>query len=460
MPTGKRGLISRTRSGLARWLPLLFSLATVVTVHAHDFAFTTYNGAVTITKYTGSGGAVIIPGAIDGLPVTMIRDHAFDHCVSVTGVTIPDSVLGIEDWAFGYCTNLTNITIGKRVTRIGDNAFDNCSGLTSVMIPDRVTRIGAWSFFSCSSLTHVTIGNGLTSVADHAFYNCNSLVTVSFGNRVTTIGSSAFEYGYNLSSVTVPDTVLCIGDSAFASCGMASVTLGNSVTNIRYGAFERCGNLTRVTIPDQVTGLGASAFASCTNLTDVVVGENVASLGDYAFFNCNRLGSVYFRGNAPAVGSDAFFGDTHATVYCLPWAEGWEATLGGRPAQLNPAYSSWRTTDGFPTNGLRDSIDSDGDGVLNWQEFLACVEPTKEADSLAIAAIGSGVASSSNGVAKANVACQVMKNLYLAAWGNTPQGGGADQQTRQTASTDRGLQYADPTCAGATGAAYRITGLP
>ena len=460
MPTGKQVLIRWTRLVVARWLPVPFSLATVVTVHAHDFAYTTNNGALTIAKYTGSGGAVIIPGAINGHPVTTIRDHALDHCGSVTSVTIPGSVSDIGVWAFGYCSNLTNVTIGDGVTHIGDNAFDNCSGLTSVTIPNSVASIGAWSFFACSSLTNVTIGNGVTGVADHAFYNCNSLIKVIIGNRVTMIGDSAFEYGYNLASVTVPDSVLCIGDSAFSSCGMASVTLGNSVTNIRYGAFEHCGNLTCITIPDRVTRLGASAFASCTNLTHAILGENVASLGEYAFFNCERLASVYFRGNAPAVGSDAFFGDTHATVYCFPWAVGWNATFGGRSTQLNPAYASWRTAYGFPTNGLGSSIDSDGDGMLNWQEFLACIAPTNEADSLAIAAMGSGVAHSANGLAKSNVACQVMKNLYLAAWGTTPPSKGMNQQSQQAAVKDRDLEYADPTYDATTGAAYRITGVP
>ena len=39
-----------------------------------QFTYTTNNGTITITGYTGSGGAVTIPGTINGLPVTSIGD--------------------------------------------------------------------------------------------------------------------------------------------------------------------------------------------------------------------------------------------------------------------------------------------------------------------------------------------------------------------------------------------------
>ena len=56
-----------------------------------QFSFTTNNGAVTITGYTGSNGWVMIPGTLDGLPVTSIGDWAF-YATRVTNVLVPDSV--------------------------------------------------------------------------------------------------------------------------------------------------------------------------------------------------------------------------------------------------------------------------------------------------------------------------------------------------------------------------------
>ena len=54
---------------------VIFNVSTVV-VEA-QFNYTTTNGTITITGYTGSGGAVTIPDTINGLPVTSIGDWAF-----------------------------------------------------------------------------------------------------------------------------------------------------------------------------------------------------------------------------------------------------------------------------------------------------------------------------------------------------------------------------------------------
>ena len=60
-----------------------------------NVTYTTNNGTITITGYTGPGGAVTIPSTINGLPVTSIGNYAFSNCTSLTSVTIPDSVTSI-----------------------------------------------------------------------------------------------------------------------------------------------------------------------------------------------------------------------------------------------------------------------------------------------------------------------------------------------------------------------------
>ncbi len=55
---------------------------------------------ITLTKYTGTGGTVVIPESITGLPVTMIGKDAFRNCSTVRSVVIPASVTSLEDSAF------------------------------------------------------------------------------------------------------------------------------------------------------------------------------------------------------------------------------------------------------------------------------------------------------------------------------------------------------------------------
>src|ERR1017187_9567538 len=120
-------------------LPLLL-LALPAAVQA-QFTLWTNTGTITITGYTGPGGAVIIPDTTNGMPVTSIGGNgfgvgAFEDCTTVTSVTIPDSVTSIEYFAFEGCS-LTNVTIGTNVASIWESAFAGC-GLTSVAIPDSV----------------------------------------------------------------------------------------------------------------------------------------------------------------------------------------------------------------------------------------------------------------------------------------------------------------------------------
>ena len=109
-------------------LCLLVLLSLPVAVHA-QFTFTTNNGAITITGYTGPGGAVTIPSTTNGLPVTRIGNSAFRSKPSLTSVTLPDSVINIGTYAFSSCASLAGIAIGSNVTSIGDYTFFGCTAL-------------------------------------------------------------------------------------------------------------------------------------------------------------------------------------------------------------------------------------------------------------------------------------------------------------------------------------------
>jgi hypothetical protein len=126
-------------------------LATVPAALQAQWDYTTNNGTITITGYTGPGGDVVIPGTINvgglDLPVTSIGDWAFSSKTSLTNITIPNSVTNIGDFAFSWCSGLSNVTIGNGVTSIGGHAFFSCTSLTSVAIPNSVTNIANYAFY-------------------------------------------------------------------------------------------------------------------------------------------------------------------------------------------------------------------------------------------------------------------------------------------------------------------------
>lgn len=63
---------------------------------------------------------------IPGRNITKIGEYAFDRCVNLKTIHIPDSVKDIGAHAFSRCTSL-NIRIPKTVKRIGWSAFDSGS---------------------------------------------------------------------------------------------------------------------------------------------------------------------------------------------------------------------------------------------------------------------------------------------------------------------------------------------
>src|SRR5256885_13188225 len=100
---------------------------------------------------------------------------ALSSCVSLTSVTIPNSVTSIgmslysgpSGGMFYGCTNLTNVIIGTSVTNIGYTAFAFCTSLTSVTIPASVRSIGSSAFYGCRSLTNFTfLGNAPQLIFD------------------------------------------------------------------------------------------------------------------------------------------------------------------------------------------------------------------------------------------------------------------------------------------------------
>jgi len=189
----------RIQSSIARATSLLL-LMTLPGVLQAQLDYTTVNNTITITGYTGPGGALDIPSTIIGLPVTGIGDSAFYDQSSLTSVTIPTSITNIGDYAFYGCTNLASIMIPSGVPRIGNYQFRGCSSLASVTLPNSVTGIGYGAFAYCNSLTSITIPNGVTSIGFQAMAYCTNLTEVYFRGDAPSLGSFALD-GDNFATV-------------------------------------------------------------------------------------------------------------------------------------------------------------------------------------------------------------------------------------------------------------------
>jgi len=289
---------------------------------------------VSIDGYTGSGGTVIIPPTLEGMPVTVIRESAFADRPDLTSVTIPDSVTRIEHDAFRFCSGLTSIMIPDGVTDIEACVFGGCYGLTSVKLPGDCFSIGIEAFAKCDRLSSVTIPDSVTIIGDLAFYDCASLNEITLPNSLAQIGYNVFGGCSSLRSATLLNDLSAFsadwvfgGDTSY---NLTSVVIGDGVTHIGETAFEKCDSLSSVSIGSHVGEIGSYAFAGCSGLTSVTVPDSVNLIGFGAFIDCKSLTNVLFSGDAPVIDGDVF-ACTPAVITYFPGTTGWGATFGGCP---------------------------------------------------------------------------------------------------------------------------------
>ena len=186
--------------------------------------------------------------------VTVIRDRAFNKCLSLNSITIPKSVQDIETYSFFGCTSLEAINVAASNKNYADvNGILFSKDKTKIVcypankknmsysIPVSVKVVGVAAFRDCIYLKGITIPDSVTNIEHHAFSNCKSL-----------------------KSITIPDSITAIEMATFIDCAsLTGVKIPDSVTSIRSGAFSNCTSLTKITIPAGVKTIADSALGYC-----------------------------------------------------------------------------------------------------------------------------------------------------------------------------------------------------
>ena len=150
---------------------------------------------------TSISGNVTVPSSLGGYPVTVISGGAFEDCIAITKITIPNSVTEIEYSAFEGCVSLASVVLPNTIKHIDEFTFSGCVALNSITIPGSVISIGYKAFDKCRSLTSITIPDSVINIEESVFYDCNNLASITLGKGVVSIGDWAFHGCYNLSDV-------------------------------------------------------------------------------------------------------------------------------------------------------------------------------------------------------------------------------------------------------------------
>ncbi len=221
----------------------LFLLAAMISVavakvHAYDAEidgiYYNFNGdeaEVTYGKisYNSYDGDILIPEKITydnkTYKVTKIGYSAFNSCINLSSVIIPNSIKIIDQNSFAYC-NLQYLSLGNSVEKIDPGAFSNLKAkIVNLTDLESFMKISFGSSPGANPLGH----------ADKVFLNDKEIKELIIPSTVTEIKEYTF-YNCNFLSVVIPNSVTKIGLGAFQRDTIQSLTIGSGVLDL-YGAF-------------------------------------------------------------------------------------------------------------------------------------------------------------------------------------------------------------------------------
>ena len=123
------------------------------------------DGGYTVTACDKAAVSVTVPETVDGIPITAIGDGAFEDCVRLCEIFLPEA---------GELAFLDNMGL----TKIGEYAFSGCKSLKRIELPESIGTVGRGAFHGCTAMTAAVLPQWVY-LAPYAFSGCRALRKIS-----------------------------------------------------------------------------------------------------------------------------------------------------------------------------------------------------------------------------------------------------------------------------------------
>jgi len=221
---------------------------------------------------------LVIPSTYNNIPVTTIRNSAFEPQRGI--------------WGGIYTAPIESVIIEEGITTVGSEAFVDC-GAKSFILPDSIIEVGSEAFNLQDSYT-INYPINVKHIGDLAFCHANFTDGVIEIDGVTLQGTPFQQT--NVKKVVFSSVYKELPHGIFQGCGeLEEVVLPTGLESIPSHAFYQCLSLKEIVLDENIKEIEESAFYQCLSLKEIVIGENIKEIEEYAFFN-SGLEKVSFKG--------------------------------------------------------------------------------------------------------------------------------------------------------------------
>ena len=262
-----------------------------------------------LVDYKGTDGNVVISAEVE-----KIYSYVFRGNNEITSVTFDKNcqITEIEDNVFANCISLSSVTLNESIMRIAPSAFEGTAWLNLnnyVYYIDRVKGIKRIVYYAGTS-SSIRISSDVTEISPYAFQGNTTMASLEFdsGSLVTSIPDYAFRGCSNLAKVTLPTSIKYIGEGAFEG----TPWLNNKseefvVVNGKLVDYNGAGGT--VVLPSNVSSIDVGVFSGNLNVTSIdMSATSVTEIPAGAFKNMTSLQVVIFNTSIIAIGEGAFEG--------------------------------------------------------------------------------------------------------------------------------------------------------
>lgn len=269
---------------------------------------------VTSIVFKDSGGKVVLPEQIDGIPITQIGSKVLKdertfvqmgvfHCEELI---LPKTINSLDPWAFEFA-KVSKIFLPKSITYIPEKCFSN-SFVKEIVFEDIgvITGVGDKAFYSCGIKHFVWPRN--CDVIPKGCFCFSALEDISGLENVTRIEESAFMGTSHLQNFDWPARCNKIPERCFSGSRITNITGIEDVQEVGEEAFKSAVSLeVDFAWPHKCTIIPYSCFAD-SSITGINGIENVVEISRLAFGRCYNISEFKWPKNCKTVPSECFAG--------------------------------------------------------------------------------------------------------------------------------------------------------